>query len=257
MTRTFAGKSTVQASDGVAVLDFTFEDKPTPLSGSESWTYNTYDADDERQRMALAVAWKSKITQPIRLDHTLRHVHMGDIIQAAMVAAYEQPSLKDCERVWYRRVAVTQDDGSTLYVNEMREKVQAMTEAERQTAYLYKHIDVAVRRAVKKALDLHGREALVGESETLETVTAHRIHDAYLKDVEGSEWDRLDAMLEAACNRLHASDAAKLRSLVAGKVTLSQMSSRTRDAVRNAVGYTLHLDGYSKYADKFPMGIRY
>ena len=241
MTRTFAGKSTVQASDSVAVLDFTFEDKPTPLSGSESWTYNTYDADDERQRMALAVAWKSKTTQAIRLDHALRHVHMGDIIQAAMVAAYEQPSLKDCERVWYRRVAVTQDDGSTLYVNEMREKVQAMTEAERQTAYLYKHIDVAVRRAVKKALDLKGREALIGETETLETITAHRIHDAYLKDVEGSEWDRLDAMLEQAGTMLCDSHLMQLKGLVAGTTTLSDLPSKSREAIREAASRILHI----------------
>lgn len=241
MTRTFAGKSTVQASDGVAVLDFTFEDKPAPLSGNESWTYNAYDADDERQRMALAVAWKSKSTQPIRLDHTLRHVHMGDIIQASMVAAYEQPTLKDCERVWYKRVAVTQDDGSTLYVNEVREKVQAMTEAERQTAYLYKHIDVAVRRAVKKALDLKGRETLIGETETLETVTAHRVHDAYLKDVQGSEWDRLDAMLEQAGKMLCDSHLAQLKALVAGETTLSALPSKSREAIREAASRILHI----------------
>lgn len=241
MTRTFTGKSTVQASDGVAVLDFTFEDRPASLSGSESWTYNTYDADDERQRMALAVAWKSKATQPIRLDHTLRHVHMGDIIQAAMVAAYEQPTLKDCERVWYKRVKVTQDDGSTLYVNEMRETVQAMSEHERQVAYQYKHIDVAVRRAVKKALDLKGREALIGETETLETVTAHRIHDAYLKDVEGSEWDRLDAMLEQAGKMLCDSHLAQLKALVAGTTTLSDLPSKSREAIREAASRILHI----------------
>ena len=241
MTRTFAGKSTVQASDGVAVLDFTFEDRPAPLSGSESWTYNTYDTDDTRQRMALAVAWKSKSTQPIRIDHALRHVHMGDIIQAAMVAAYEQPTLKDCERVWYKRVKVTQDDGSTLYVNEVREKVKAMAEAERQTAYQYKHIEVAVRRAVKKALDLHGREALVGESETLETVTAHRVHDAYLKDVEGSEWDRLDAMLEQAGKMLCDSHLMQLKALVTGVATLSDLPSKSREAIREAASRILHI----------------
>lgn len=242
MNTTFASKATVGTSTA-PILDHTYADAPTPLSGKEAWLYNEYESTaDIRQRMALAVAWKNKATQPIRTDHELRSLHMADIIQEAMVAAYEPYSLKDCEKVWYRKVKVVQADGSTLWVREEREKVKAMTEAEREVAYAYKHIEAAVRKAVKQSLDLKGREALIGEPAALDTVTAERIHDAYLSDVQGSEWDRLDAMLKHCEGRLYPTQIAQLRRLVAGEVTLSQLPPRSREAIRMVVLETLHLN---------------
>lgn len=246
--RVYASKATVGSTTMAPILDNTFADMPAPLSGKEDWLYNEYNADtqisggDVRQQMALAVAWKNRATSSIRMDYTLRALHMGDIIQACMVAAYEPYSLKDCERVWYKRIQVEQADGTHIWVNEIRPEVLAMTDAEREIKYAYMHISTACRKAVKMALDLHGKEVVCGQAVELDTITAHRVHDAYLKDVDGSEWDRLDAMLKHCESRLYPTQVAMLRRLVAGEVTLSQLPSRSRDAIRIAVSEILHLD---------------
>lgn len=238
MTQTYASKATVGHSN-VAVLDHTYADPQPKMADKPTYLTLTYDTDDRRQQRALQVAWKSRGTQVIRMNPDLKDNHMADIVQACMCAAFEGYTLKDCDAVWFK--SEKQEDGT--YAKVERAGIRDMSEEQRVDLYNYKHIQRACMRAVKRVLDLHSTQVQMPESEEeLDRMTpARRVTDAYMPTGEASEWDRLDALLGACSKRLHPSQAQALRRLLAGETTLSQVSSRSREAIRLAVLETLHM----------------
>lgn len=211
-------------------------------SNKPSWLQNKYAVDaDTRQRMAIAVAWKSKSTQSIRHDQALRAEHMGDIIQAAMLGAYEPPTLRDSEAVWFRKYR----NESGEVVTELRESVQKLTPEQVQEKIQYKHIERVVRREVRRVLDLHGKvvplNLEVEADDDGEHITAKRVYDEYLRDCEGTEFDRLDLLLDYTCHLLPASTGNLLRKLAQGEAKLSDIGSKSRTHIRHAVLEALHM----------------
>lgn len=225
---------------GYAILDHSYEDLPLKLSGKESWVYNEYDGQDKRQKMALGVVWHAKCTQPIRHDYTLRSDNMADLLQTAMVAAYEPYTLRDQEAVWFRKYRNA--DGELI--TEARSELSALTPEELEDKFVYKHIERAVRKQVKFLLDLKGKEVAPPQTETdaddFDSITASRVYDEYLVG-EGTEFDKLDKLLAHCGEYLNDGQMAQLKGLVAGTAKLSDVGSLTREAIRKVVIGTLHL----------------
>jgi adenylate kinase len=156
-----------------------------------------------------------------------------------MLAAYEPTTLKDAELVWYKKY---RNPDTHDLVTELRD-LSRYTPEEVQEKVLYKHIERAVKREVKRALDLHGKTLPLNldvEADD-DQLTAHRVYDEYLRDCEGSEWDRLDMLLRHSRDCLYAIHYSALVDLVEGSRTLSDLNSRTREVLRNTVLQVLHI----------------
>ena len=270
MMNIYASKATVQASEGMAILDHTYE--PTQAKVKQDYIANQYDGAVVRQKMALGVAWHSHSTQAIRSDYKLRDRYMADIVQACMEAAYEPYTSKDTDRVWFRcardenGLVIMGADGHA--VKEIRKEIANLTSAELECRFIYAHIERKCRAQVKYLLDLRMHECLVKArndeepeasfedfeammqanhgadvtEEQFDRITAKRVYDEYLQG-DGSEWDKLDAMLNYMGKYLNGKQMRQLEGLIKGTVKLSDISSTTRTVLRTVVLGTLHMEG--------------
>ena len=207
-----------------------------------------YDGEDERQRIALAVAWKSRSTQPLRIGEESLRQHMADCVGVAMVAAHEEPTLSDYERALYKSVPTDTvgEDGKRVYEKQRRAGSEGWSAEELRTKALFRHVERAVGRYVKEILRGARVVMTVADLETAEepevarTVTAKRCHDEYLKDA-GSEIDRLDMLVEKACQHLMPKQQEQLRALIRGTAKLSDFSPKVRKCLQLAALDVLHM----------------
>ena len=242
MLNIYSSKSTVSTSEGVAVLDHSFA--PAELKLKTGFSASEYHPEaDERQRMALSVAWHSKCTQSIKADYLLRDKYMADIVQACMLASLEEPDMSDTDAVWFRKYR--NEDGELVV--EVRDEIRKLTAEELQVRFKFKHIERACRKEVQRLFDLHMRECLVqardeeATEEAFDRVTAKRTYDEYMQG-DGSEFDKLDNLLAYAGKYLSMKQTAQLKALVSGTAKLSDLNSTTRRVLRTVVLGTLHMD---------------